>query len=305
MLLRGSMVILLILGFALFGPPAHSEVADTSVVEIELQDGSSYIGTVVSETDERVVLSVDGVGEITFERRNIKTITEIDPGRMRNGTYWFDNPNATRYLFAPNAIGLRSETGYYQNTWIFFNNVNYGLTDHFSMGVGTVPVFLFGVRALPIWILPKVSYPVNDSFSLATGAMFGGVIGDNVSMGVGLAYGMATYGNRDSNITGTIAYGYQGTRWSRRPFFNLSGMHRLSQTFYLTSENYIFPITESRFDPDTGSSVEETNYEFLFSAGVRWSPESFAVDFALVRPGGIGFDFVGFPWLGVTIPFGR
>ncbi len=38
---------------------------------------------------------------------------------------------------------------------------------------------------------------------------------------------------------------------------------------------------------------------------VGWSSENFAVDFALVRPGGIGIDFIGFPWLGVTIPFGR
>jgi len=42
---------------------------------------------------------------------------------------------------------------------------------------------------------------------------------------------------------------------------------------------------------------------------LRWAPENFAVDFGLFRPyvvgESIGGGFIGVPWLGVTLPFGR
>lgn len=226
-----------------------------------------------------------------MNRADIRSIQEVDPQRVKNGVYWHGNPNATRYLFAPNAIGLSRGSGYYQNTWVFFNNVNYGITDRFSVGGGIIPIFLLGISETPVWLLPKFSQPVTESFRVGAGAMLGGVVGSDFS-GVGISYAMATYGNEDHNLTAALGWGYQDTEFVSRPIVNISYMRRISRNWYLLSENHFIP------SPDE-------SYASLVSLGMRWAPETFSVDFALARPGEAGGGrLIGIPWLGVTIPFG-
>jgi hypothetical protein len=247
------------------------------------------IGVLVSETDRQIILLVEGIGEIQVEKANIRSRRVVDSARIRDGAYWFENPQGTRYFFAPNAIGLREGSGYYQNAWIFFNNVNYGVSNNFSIGAGTVPVFLFGVSALPIWVLPKLSIPVgSDNLYFAAGALIGGVIGEDAA-GFGLGYGNVTVGDRDKNLTFGLGWGYGGGDISDTPLINVSGLYRSGKNFQWLAEIYFLPGIE-------GSGVG------IF--GARWAPENFAVDFGIGRP----LDetsYIGLPWLGVTIPFGN
>lgn len=263
---------------------------DGDFYRIETRDGNVFIGQVISETDEQVVIVTESIGKITIDRVNIRSMAKIDESQIRGGVYWYDNPQATRYLFAPNAIGLRGGHGYYQNTWILFNNVNYGITNNISVGGGLVPMFLFGTSSTPFWITPKISIPVaSDNIHLAAGALIGGITGEDSGMG-GIFYGTSTFGNTDRNVSLGLGYGFGGGDISSTPTLNVSGMLRATRSIYLISENYFFP---------------GTSFNGIASAGARWAPENFAVDFALVRPlEGLGF-FIGVPWLSVTIPFGR
>lgn len=280
--------LLLLLPFLCF--PEVATAQEISLYRIETVDGNEFTGELISENEEEVVIKTESLGEITILRENIKSLQQLDPDRMKDEEYWHDNPQATRYLFAPNAIGLRKGQGYYQNTWIFFNNVNYGIIDNFSLGGGIVPVFLFGVSATPVWLLPKVSVPVADGkVHLAAGAMIGGVIGEDTG-GAGILYGASTFGNTDRNLSVGLGYGYASRDISDSPMVNISGMYRTGRNFYLISENYLFPATD---------------FTGLTSFGLRWAPQYFAVDFALVRPMESVGGFIGIPWLGVSIPFGR
>jgi hypothetical protein len=268
--------------------PAHSRQVE--IIRIETHDGNVFMGTLISEDDQKLIMRVDGVGEITIEISNIKRRTVIDPARIRDGVYWYPNPQATRYFFAPNAMGLKKGRGYYQNTWIFFNNVNYGVTDNFSIGGGLIPGFLFGagLSGTPVWILPKLSFPVaGDNFHLAAGAMIGGAAGSGSGA---LLYGSATLGDSDRNLTAGLGYGYAGGDLSNTPLVNISGMYRTSRRVYLLTEIYFLPGIE-------GSGVA------LF--GARWAPENFAVDFGLITPLESGVGYIGIPWLGITLPFGN
>lgn len=253
-------------------------------------DGSTFIGVLISETNDSITIRNESAGDITISRDSIREMKLLNEDNMHEDGYWHDNPQSTRYLFAPNALGIKKGEGYYQNTWILFNNVNYGITNNFSLGAGTVPVFLFGSSVTPFWIMPKLSIPVaNDLVHLSAGALIGGVIGEEGGSG-GLLYGTGTVGNTDKNATIGLGYAYGGGEISSTPVVNISGMYRTGQSIYLVSENY--------FVPNTGAGG-------LVSFGVRWAPENFAVDFALLRPLEELGSFVGIPWLGLTIPFGR
>ncbi len=264
----------------------------TSTYKVVTRDGRTTIGRLIRQDETSVTLDVEDFGEVTIWRENIRSISEMDEKDFVDGTYRFPNPISTRYLFAPNAIPMKRKSYYYQNTWIFFNNFNYGFTNRFSLGAGTVPIFLFGVNALPIWLLPKYSLPLaTDQFHLSLGGVIGGVIGGGSDGGglAGLLYGTATVGNRNNNISLGVGFGYVDDGFSGRPVINISGMRRLSSRGYLITENYIFSV--------------ESGSEALISAGYRYAAESFAVDFALVRPVGATDGFIGIPWLGVTLPF--
>lgn len=257
---------------------------------IETVDGNVFIGIIISENDEQIILKTEEFGEINIQKINIKRRELVDPERIIKGSYWFENPYSTRYLFTTSAIGLKSGQGYYQNAWIFFNNVNIGFSNNISLGAGIVPTFLLGVPETPIWFLPKVSIPVNkNNLHLAAGAMLGGLVGGD-RYGLGVVYGVMTVGSIDKNLSFGMGYGYAGNDWSNRPLFNFSGLLRTSRTVYLITENYFF------------SAVD--NFTGVISVGIRWAPETLAVDFGLFRPLE-NVEIIAIPWLGVAIPFGR
>lgn len=259
-------------------------------VRVETHDGNVFTGTLISEDENQIVVRTSSLGDVTILRSNIKKLTMLEEGQMRNGKYWHQNPHSTRYLFAPNAFGLPKGEGYYQNVWIFFNYANYGITNNFSLGAGMVPMFLFGVSETPIWLLPKVSIPVSgEKFHLAAGAMIGGVTG---VASFGLFYSMGTYGDGDRNFSVGLGYGYAEGDISSSPVLTIAGMYRATEKLYYLTENYFF---------------QNSGGAGIISFGIRWAPENFAADFSLVRPigGGMEGGFIGIPWLGVTLPFGK
>jgi len=279
----------LLLGSLLLPPVAVAQEEEPPVYRVETTQGAVFIGTLIEETEDTVVLLLEDANEVRIQRDTIRSIRTVDPEQFRDGQYVHPNPQPTRYLLGPNALGVRKGVGYYQNAWIFFNNVNYGVSNRVSIGAGTVPVFLFGASAVPLWLLPKVSIPTpQDNLHLAAGAVLGGVLGADGGVGVGVFYGAATLGDEDQNLTGGIGYGYADGSLAQTPFFNLSGMRRVSRSVYLISENYFF-------------AGDEVNG--LVSVGVRYAPERFAVDFGLVRPLAEVGSFIGLPWLGVSVPF--
>jgi hypothetical protein len=296
----------LLLFFQLLSAPAGARELDQEIYRVITVGGDIFIGTLVQEDDEHIVLHIENVGELTMQRVNIRQMTQIDPSRIRDGEYWFVNPQPTRYYFAPNAFGLRDGNGYYQNTLLFFNNVNYGISDRFSIGGGLAPLFLLGASETPLWVLPKISVPLaNDKVHLAAGAMLGGLLGtrgDAESRFLGLVYGLGTIGTYDNNLSLGAGFGYQGREFSSKPVINFSGMTRTGVRFYLITENYLFWTEQSEFR--NGTFVTRDELTGVVSLGIRWAPENFAVDFYLARPLEETGEFIAFPLLGVTIPFG-
>lgn len=267
-----------------------SEAESQKIYKVVTTDGNTFTGSLISEDDESILLSTEAHGEISIQKSNIRSMDQLDPNRMRDGEYWFDSPQPTRYFFAPNAIGLKKGRGYYQNTWIFFNNANYGITDHFSLGGGTIPFFLLGASSSPVWLQPKLSLPLTDSnIHFSAGALIGGIVGSDSGVG-SLLYGTSTIGDTDRNLTLGLGYGFADGELTSTPMVNLSGAIRTSESIYLITENYLFPGTD---------------FAGIGSFGGRWVTEKFALDFALVRPLEGAGSLIGIPWLGFSIPFGK
>jgi len=263
-----------------------------SIYRFETKDGNEYFGKITSEDNEKIILKTERLGEITLFKKDIVKMELLDARKINKGQYWNENPQAARYFWAPNGYGLRKGEGYYQNVWVFFNQVSYGITNNITLGAGIVPLFLFAGASTPVWITPKVSFPlVKDKVNIGVGALLGTVIGEEES-GFGLLYGMSTFGSRDKNLTVGIGWGYASGEIGQKPTINLSGMIRTSRNWYLITENYYLDFG--------GGGLG------MLSFGARHMFKKLGLDFGLFVPFSTeDIEAIAIPWLGITIPFGK
>ena len=261
-----------------------------SLFRIETSDGNEYVGEIISEDSVKIKIQTERLGEISLFREDIINQLSIENIKKVGKEFWLENPQATRYFWAPNGYALNPGEAYYQNVWIHFNQVVFGITENFSFGGGIIPLFIYAGSPTPIWITPKISLPIKkDKINIGAGALLGAVIGESEAT-FGILYGTSTFGSRDKNFSFGIGYGYAGGEMAKSPVFNISGMIRTGNRGYLLSENYIIPI-----DGET---------MLLASIGGRRIIRKVGLDFGLFIPIGIDLDtFVGLPWLGLSIPF--
>ena len=232
----------------------------------------------------------DKLGEIKIYTKYITSIKEVSEESIKEGSYWFENPQAARYFWAPNGYGLKKGEAYYQNVWILFNQVSVGVTDNFSVGAGIVPLFLFAGAPTPVWITPKFSIPVvKDKFNVGAGALAGAVIGES-GASFGILYGSTTFGSKDKNLSIGLGYGFAGGEWASSPAINVSGMIRTGPRGYLLTENYYIGFGDEKFG--------------ILSFGGRRIIKRISLDFGGIIPIPLAEIFV-IPWLGITIPMGK
>jgi hypothetical protein len=283
---------LLFLNLAYFHQSKAQELSDTVEYRIETQDGNVYIGRVVDFDPGKITLNTDNLGTITVDRTQIKRMEAIDENQFKKGGYWFPNPQSTRYFWTPSGYGLKKGEGYYQNVWVLFNQVAYGITDNVSIGAGLVPLFLFGGANTPIWITPKVSIPITkDKVNLGIGALVGTITGADIDE-FGVIYGIGTFGSRDKNLSVGLGWGYGGGELADRPTITLSAMIRTGPRGYFMTENYFV---------DAGTETVG-----MVSFGGRRIIGNAALDYGLFIPWGSDIGtFVAAPWLGISFPFGN
>ena len=264
---------------------------DSTLYNIETVDGNEYLGKIISRDAYKIVLLTEQLGEINIPLESIKRIEEVSSSRIKGGDLWFENPQATRYFWAPNGYGLKRGEAYYQNVWILFNQASVGLTNNFSLGFGMMPLFIFAGAPTPVWITPKFSIPVvEDKFNVGLGALGATVIGEEDAT-VALLYGTTTFGSKDKNLSIGLGYGYGGGGWSNAPVINVSGMIRTGPRGYFLTENYYVSI-------DGENAI-------LISAGGRSIIKRISLDYGGFIPIGEIDTFVIIPWLGISIPLGK
>ena len=278
-----------LIGISLISNAQNSQ--DSIKSQIETVDGNEYIGIILEQNAETITIKTDKLGEIIIPRVEVKRITQLTSVKAKNGTYWLDNPQSTRYFWSPNGYNLKKGEGYYQNVWIMFNQAVYGFTDHFSVGVGVVPLFLFAGTSTPAWLTAKFSVPVvKNKVNLGAGALVGTVIGEE-NTGFGILYGISTFGSRDKNVNIGLGWGFAGGEMAKNPTVNIGGMIRTGARGYIITENYFIGTPEE--------------FIVLMSLGGRRIIKHTGLDFGVFIPLGADIgSFVAIPWLGFTIPFG-
>lgn len=270
------------------------EVAKT--YQIILKDGSVVTGKIVSITDSEIVIQSGTIGEVRLKKENIKTMAPILSIDEKKSGIWFANPNPSRYLLGTSAIPMEKNTGYYQNTWIFFNSFNYSFTNNLSISAGFEIFSLLakGDGPFAFYIAPKASFKVAENFYAGGSILYANTIKTVDEFGgLGTFNAFATYGNNNNNITGSLGWGWADGNFSSNPLITISGMVRVSKRIALVSENWLVP--------DAGSNGGSYG---IFSYGIRFLGEKTSIDLAFLNNKDIADGLaIGIPWLDFVINF--
>lgn len=170
----------------------------------------------------------------------------------------------TRYFFAPTSYNLEKGDLYYNTLYFFLHDVQYGISDQFSMGVGTT------VAGFPFYITPKLTFPIDAVSSFAVGDLL--MVGTwGASFFGNLLYGTYTRGGAYNNFTlgGGYLYTSEGdlTMQTNAPVLNFSWLMQVSDHIYFLSENYASQLKSKQtayFDSYNQVTGEYTYYNESF-----------------------------------------
>ncbi|MDZ7877992.1 MAG: hypothetical protein U5L45_09990 [Saprospiraceae bacterium] len=258
-------------------------------------------GKLVERRGDTVVVESTSLDTLNIHIKNIKSISELDDAKINLSKYLYDeNKHAVHGFFAPTGFGLRKGEGYYKNFYLFVNHLNYGFTDNFSLEFSTETLSLFASGGTSpfqlMYVVPKLSYPVAQDVNIGVG-MYIARLASNLGNGAvfGIPFGVATYGNRDNNLSAGLGKLLIANANPTYPFvFSLSGQLRFAKNFGLVTDNYLFKFSEFNGDEPI----------VLNSIGIRYIGKSFSFDlgasFSLIEDA----SFI-LPALGFSVPFGR
>lgn len=219
-----------------------------------------YTSVVPSErpsSEERSILTEK---PITVE----KTIPETpSPGEAEH---------SSRYFFAPSAYNLKKGELYYNTIYFLLHDIQYGVSDNFSIGMGTT------IAGMPFYITPKITVPAGEKSTIGVGDMM--MLGTWGSDFFGnLFYGVYTYGTHNKNIslgTGVLSTNESDITGSNNSLvLNLSAMARTSGFVYFVTENYGFRVSRMqdayRWNPDYIYETYEQNQTLIYGlTGLRF-----------------------------------
>jgi hypothetical protein len=195
-------------------------------------------------------------------------ISPTDPGQHK-----------TRYFFSPSSYNLEKGELYYNSLYFFVHDVQYGISNKFSIGMGTT------IMGFPFYLTPKVTIPVNDKSAFSVGDMLMiGTWGTNFSGN--LLYATYTRGGFYNNFTVGGGYLYLGdgeiTNTTHSPVLNFAALLKVSGHIYFITENYSSLANTkqtaqySKYDPVTyestyfSESYEQNMFFFYGMAGFRF-----------------------------------
>lgn len=270
--------------------PVLAVLSDTSARQlIKLSDGSTVLGRITQTWGDSARVELMA-GVLILRRSTVASIRLVRASSIHDGTYWPEDPNATRLFFGPTGRMLKKGEGYLANHWLFFMDGYAGITDRFTIGgaMTLLPSDNF-IKNNIYFISPKVAITQSDNLNTAVGVWLGTAPFSSDAGSVnsfGIAYGVATWGGPDGAVTLGGGYGFAEGKAARNPMAMFGATRRLSKKLSFVTENWLFPNVDRP----------------LVSLGLRTIGENASWDLGGMTVLGVGTT-VFVPWIGVAWKF--
>jgi hypothetical protein len=260
-----------------------------SVEVLRTDDGSTLIGRITAVGSGQIEFDTD-LGRMSIRTDRIAEIKRVPRTSIKNGKYWFPDPNPTRLYLFPTGRMLPRGSGYFADYYVFFTAAGYAITDWFTV-IGGVSLFP-GVSPTKqlYYLAPKVRIASVGDFQAAVAAMVVNIpdFGDDDDTPlVGLIVPVVTYGGSDWGVTLGAGYGFADDELADKPVVLLGLDRRLTRRTAFVSENWVLPGADNP----------------VVSYGVRFFGESLSVDLGFFNVVSGDAIFPGLPFVAFAVNF--
>lgn len=165
-----------------------------------------------------------------------------------------DYPNPSNLLVGKTAYNLPQGALLYKNTMLFLNSLTYGISDQFSIGVGTElysPVFEKGSRRVPkfVTLAPKIGYQLANNVGISAGCEMvvftsrSDIIDTDEGLNsIVLGYSLLTFGAMNSNFTlGIYSPSINWDLTNNGFIYNFGCFHRMGKRYAFVAECFFVP----------------------------------------------------------------
>ncbi len=204
-------------------------------VFVTLTNGNTFSGFVEAVGGLSAgVKTKDGVFNFNYDR--IKSVELVDS--KDRTTRWYKNPAANKLFITPSGRMTEAGSGYYQNTYIFFSTLSYGVTKNVTLSGNFSMIPGLGVNNQLFSLSAKVGTNVSDNLSVSGTASYYSVFDSDY--GFSTVFGATTYSWNQLDLTAGLGLGITDESTSDLIFI-LGAQYRVSEKFALLTENFVFP----------------------------------------------------------------
>lgn len=268
------------------------------IIKIVMLDGNIFQGERLAVTSESIIIQSITLGKLSIPFDQIKSLELLDDSVLKKGEIWNRNIAGLSNFISPSGYSLRQGEGQYHNFMVIWNEVSYGFTDFFSLGLGFEGLSIAGGSPPVVTLNAKFAFPViKNGYHISMGSYFLGVPdSESGSSLVAAPYLVNTFGSRDQHISIGVGYGYFDNQFADNPIITISGQYRFSGGFALITDNYIIPYI----------SDDDESSPFVITIGGRLIRKRITWDFGLGFYGDEGRpNVIPLPIIGIRVPFGN
>ncbi len=204
--------------------------------QIITKDKQKYFGEWVNTTNNKLLIVEQPSGDtIYIFKNNIKSF------KLSRGTHLINHSSDyARYIINSPAYNVKADELIYSQQSFFYSSLTYGVTDNFSIELGSSIPFLLG-GSVNFLVTPKVKLLERRNFSLGSSLSFStllpSIFEDGFSITILSVYG--TLGTERKNLTFGIGYGIAEGEALNSPQFQLSGLTYLTERTSLVLDSQI------------------------------------------------------------------
>jgi len=261
---RTGIALLLVLcfnPFTLFSQVIKGDLSigdTTKVHQIITKRGDVFLGRITQIENTEVRFLLNNTVELTFQLGDLEEISVVDryASSQKKEDFKQGGPegvNAQHGFFLPTGFLLPAGEHEFRNVGLFYNGLDFGLTDNLNIGFGGIPLIFANLIQGRL----RVGFPIGDLFHLSLNGNVYGTFGAWDISGALSATGALTYGSAERNLTAGAGYGFG---FGIEPgdgavIANLGGAYRLNDKWRLVGE-MILPVAQ-------------TDVLFLFTGGAN------------------------------------
>jgi len=236
-------IICLLLSFSIFSITVAQDKEqksrpDSGLVVLLTNSDEEFVGTIVSEDAREVSIRLQNGKMLIIPAYTVKSVRKLSSSTLIKGKPVFPNPHPSRYFYTPSAIPMDKGEIYIQSVYGLAYQVQFGVTENFSIGATTTIV------GTPLALTAKYSIKIDEKNTLAFGGL-AGIVGWDTPTNLGIGFGAFTHGTKESNVTFAAGYAWINTKEDNgvgnSPMMSLSGNQRLSKNLSLMGEFWYLP----------------------------------------------------------------